>query len=888
MSATPSHNIARAEPQDPAASPLRSWRRWPVRLLLFLLLLWMAAEGISLFIQHSRLPRKFTGRLEAAFGRPVEVGSYDFSFWGGPVLEAQSVTVGEDPRFGHEYFLRADAMAIRLRWQGLLRGRFELGTLSLTRPSLNLVRNSTGDWNLAQWLPTPSPIPSGGALAGPAASPSMAFRRIEVDGGRINFKRGDEKLPFALVGVTGAVETESPGRWRINLAVTPWRAAIAVQDAGTVQISGHVGGTSSRLRPAALDVSWTDASLSDVLRLARGDDYGVRGQLALTLTARALDPINGWSVQTRAQLRQVHRWDLALRPDNPALNLIASLEWRPASPYVDLTDALLEAPHSHARFSGRVAWNNAETFPSSEPGAVQLALSPSQLDMSDLLSWVRAFRPGIADDLAVRGWADARATLSGWPLRWVDAQVSSESVDFSAARLRAQAHLGPVRFRYSRGIVSLLPLVLSWRLPDAPPGAPPLGSFRIDMAAQKPFNATPSWHTAGSAGEMRDGIALAGALGWNISSDVDLAGPFSCDLQWQGLLLPWQARPVGWLQLGSPAAGSDAASLRMPFLNQPIDQLRLRAELKETARHVTLSSAQAFGAHWTGTLDRRAPGDPWQFALSADRLAAADLDRWLNPRWRETFLGRMLPFLNARPPADTVPENLRATGRLTFAQFALAPLEIRRLQGNLSIAGRHVALTDATGQFYGGALSGSLDAHLNAAPSYDMSLEFSKVDLSALSANWPGLADLFAGSASGAASFQTQGATREALANSLACRGTARVNAPQLRNIDLAKSLREAARRPGVSVFREASATFSCAAGKLQFRNLLLSAPAESIDASGIIDFRRNLDLRLQLLPPDAGPSPATAATPISQLTGSLDAPQIKRLLPSAPNRRSR
>lgn len=861
-----------------------------MRLLLFLLLLWMAAEGISLWIQHSRLTGKVTSRLEAAFGRPVEVGSYDFSFWGSPVLYARSVTVAEDPRFGHEYFLHADAMAIRLRWQGLLRGRIELGTLSLTRPSVNLVRSSSGAWNLAEWLPRPSQIPPPGALAGsaPAASASMRFSRIEVDGGRINFKRGDEKLPFALVGVTGAVETEGPGRWRINLAVTPWRAAVAVQDAGTVQISGHVGGTSSRLRPAALDVSWTDASLSDVLRLARGDDYGVRGQMALTLTARTLNQNDGWSVQTRAQLRQIHRWDLALRPDNPAVNLVARLDWLPAAPYVDLSEVLLEAPHSHARLSGRLAWSNAEIFPAPEPAAVQLVLSSSQLDMSDLLAWVRAFRPGVADDLAVRGWADAHATLSGWPLRWVDAQVSSEAVDFSAARLRSQAHLGPVRFRYTRGIVSLLPIVLSWRLPGAPPGAPPQGLFHMDMAAQKPFNAAPSWHATGSASEMRDGIALAGALGWNISSEVELAGPFSCDLRWHGMMLPWRARPVGWMELGSPPAGSHGASLRLPFLNQPIDQIQLRADLKEDARHITLSSAQAFGAHWTGSLERHSLDDPWQFALSTDHLSAADLDRWLNPRWRESFLGRMLPFLNSRPSADTVPENLQATGRITLAQFALAPLEIRRLQGNLRIAGRHLALTDATGQFYGGALAGSLDARLNAVPSYDMRLEFSAVDLPALSSNWPGLANLFAGSASAAVSFQTQGATREDLANSLVCHGTARVNDPQLRNLDLAKSLREAALRQGVSVFREASAAFSCAAGKLQFQNLLLSGPEESVNATGAIDFRRNLDLRLQLLPRDAAPTPATAATTIYQLTGSLATPQIKRLTPPAPPRRSR
>ena len=140
---------------------------------------------ISLAIQHTRLRRILTARIEAAFGRPVEVGSYDFSLWSGPALEANSVTVGEDPRFGHEYFLRAESMTVRLRGQSLLRGRIDLGTLSLTRPSLNLVRNSAGEWNLAEWLPQPAGNPSFSEVPVGPSLPSSAvrFRRIEVDGG---------------------------------------------------------------------------------------------------------------------------------------------------------------------------------------------------------------------------------------------------------------------------------------------------------------------------------------------------------------------------------------------------------------------------------------------------------------------------------------------------------------------------------------------------------------------------------------------------------------------------------------------------------------------------------------------------------------------------------
>src|ERR1700733_1037784 len=138
MSDTYLETIPRAEPLQPATPRLRILSRTLKWIFLLIVLSWIAAECASLAIQHTRLRRELTARIEASFGRPVEVGSYDFSFWGGPTLEAQSVTVAEDPRFGPEYFLRAESMTVGLRWQSLLRGRIDLGTLSLIRPSLNL------------------------------------------------------------------------------------------------------------------------------------------------------------------------------------------------------------------------------------------------------------------------------------------------------------------------------------------------------------------------------------------------------------------------------------------------------------------------------------------------------------------------------------------------------------------------------------------------------------------------------------------------------------------------------------------------------------------------------------------------------------------------------
>ena len=257
-------------------------RRWLRAALVVAGVMLSASWGLSRALQDGWARRSLLARLSASFGRPVEVGYFGFSLLSGLRFEAHTVSVAEDPRFGAEYFLRADELDASPRWAELLRGRFELGTLSFTNASLNLVRAADGHWNVESWLPpAPHPAPSGrrsGQPGGPHAAVRLAH--IEVDGGRINFKREVEKLPFALVDVSGSLDQDGAGRWNIDLQAHPARASVAVQDAGTLHLRGTVAGTSARLRPASLELFWEDASVADALRLASGGDHGVRGELA--------------------------------------------------------------------------------------------------------------------------------------------------------------------------------------------------------------------------------------------------------------------------------------------------------------------------------------------------------------------------------------------------------------------------------------------------------------------------------------------------------------------------------------------------------------------------------------------------------------------------------
>jgi hypothetical protein len=873
MSQTLYEPVAHAESLD--SLPRHSWTRWLTYILLFFAFLWAMDIGISFLIRHTRLQRRVTARLESVFGRSVEVGRYDFSLWGGPTLNAQSVTFGEDPRFGYEYFLRAESLTVHLRWQSLFRGHIELGTIALVKPSLNLVRNADGDWNVAEWLPKPNLSGGGAGSSGHAA---VRFGRIDVDSGRINFKRVSEKLPFALVNVNGYLEPDGQGRWTMNLQAAPTRAAVIVQRAGTIYVSGHVGGTSSRFRPAVLDLAWGDAALSDVLRLVRGYDYGIRGNFAMV--AHADTEGDDWHLQTHTEFRELHRWDLALRADNPALNLNAKMILYPLASGLDVSEATIETPHSSARATAHFSWVNTEDLLSARevqggaPGRFEI--TQSQIALGDVLAWVRAFHSNVAADVSLRGQASVKASVTANPLQLSSAAGIIDGGELLGAGMRVPAHLGHAQFRYDHGEISLAPATIAFGAGD--------GSVHMEAVTNPRRNEFPVYHLFGNLAQIRDVVMTTGALGWNISRGWDLAGPVRCDLRWQGAKFPWQTQPSGTIEWGGETGG---ATLLTPFLNQPVRQIRARVDLKTNTRHIALAAADAFGTRWAGTFDRRDAEGGWQFALTAEDLSGSNLDRWLNPRWRESFLDRMLPFLNSSSPVNAIPESLRAAGQIAVDQFTVAPVVVRHLQGELKIGGRHVQLSNARAESYGGVLGGWLDATLGAVPAYRTHVDYSRVDLGALTAASSRLGELFRGSASGGVNLSFRGADRTDLISSLECRGNARVAGMKFQNFNLQDSLAEGEIKPGVSAFDEAAAAFACRDGKIVFQNIVLIGAGEEIEGLGSVDFSRNMDLRLHIVPASPTNSQDEATTPATStdrgtfaLSGTLQSPAIKVIQP--------
>ncbi len=820
----------------------RSRKRKLLMAALALLAAWIGLNIAAPYIlKNERVKRALSARLASALGRPVEVGRFDVSLIGGPRLEAESVSVGEDPRFGYEYFLRAERLTAGLRWRALLRLRLEFGTLQLARPSFNVVQSADGGWNLRSWMPaTRASSAPGGAAAGAGVA---SLVRVEFDGGRINFKRGVDKHPLALIAVEGFVERNDDGAWRIDLQAMPMRAGVAAQQPGILEVRGVVQSAQPGSSPADVSVQWADASVSDALRLVIGHDYGMRGNASLQAQigwpgswppGQILSaPTAVGTLRMEARLTNVHRWDLPARAADPAVNLRVDGNWRwPFSLVV--SNGLLEAPGSNVRFSGNLS-AGAPQPPAS------LRVISSAISLNDLFSWYRAFRPGVSEAITVEGHSGVDLEIRGWPPRVERAVMATGGGAMRVAGAAAGGEplsFGPAELRFTRDArarssrIELRPVMLSFGDPrrESVASSVRTGTLRVDGFVAPSANWRAEWNLAGQTARAERWWAAAAALGvphlaaW-AANGWGVEGPAAIRMHWRGTAWPAALEAGGTLDVSG-------GTLRGAFLNQPVRLGVARVELGPGERRVTFNNAQLFGGAWSGTLRSRV-GQPWEVALTTERLDAAQTEHWLNPAARQGAPGILQRFAGSTGSTAELPAGLRATGRLNVAQFTLGRLTLRRLRGALKLetgAAWSVTLADAQADFFGGAAQGSFTAQFDTAarqPAYKADVNLNKVSLPALAAASARTAGLFDGQLGGRVSISAAGIGRDALLQSLQISGQVQLQRPRYLAMDLAASLRAGEMRRGTSEFTSASGEFGLdAERRLQIASLRLTLPA--------------------------------------------------------------
>ncbi|MGB2670253.1 MAG: AsmA family protein, partial [Candidatus Acidiferrum sp.] len=779
-------------------------RKWWKPALTVVALLVALQLGVSLLVRTHRLHSYLTTQLEKAFGRPVEVRRFSVQLLPAPELDAEQITVGEDPAFGNEYFLRADNLSAGLRWTGLLLGHFEFGTLSLSRPSLVLVRNSQGRWNLEQWLPPSKAAAEATArLYGPpvAIAPVNRLLKIEFEDGRVNFKNTDEKLPFALTGVSGSVDQVSPGRWQLRLEAQPWRSGVVLQSAGTVQVRGDLAGTSARLQPAQITVHWGQVSLADLFRLLRGSDYGMRGVFTLdgllksgarAANSNADTPAGQWIFSVEARASQIHRWDLIERSDNPRLRMGIKGRWDVAAGTVHAEEVTVEGPRSNLRGTANYVTGPSPSF--------EVQLDSSGIQAVDLLAWYRAFHPGIDDGVSAEQYFTGAMKLRGWPLTLEGAGFSSNGGIVHVPGIKVPVRIGPVRVQRERDTLVAEPVRIALGGAARDVNAP--RKRRIAALMENAADITYTQDLSGQSGSLsiegqvqkvEDLLKAAAAFGRPLNHGWELNGNALAVTHWD-----WH-KPEGGRWNGRIIFSK--AKLAVAGLNQPLVVQESTLNWKDGLRSVDMTKVNGFGGAWSGSIVERKiadgeEGPRWNFNLTADRMNAAELDRWVGPRARPNWLRRLLSsFLggsSASPAASDLVRQMNADGDLTIGELTIEKLKFSNVHAEGSLHDLQLDVRDADAQWAGGTVHAQLNAMFAPLPKYDVTAKLDRVNLAEIPVSGP-FAERLAGLASGTVHLVTDGVGRDELLQKLAGGGEVQLKNVEFRGWDVTASVADGA-----------------------------------------------------------------------------------------------
>ena len=113
-------------------------------------------------------------KLEQQLNRKVSLGDMSLGLF--PLrFRLGNLAIDDDPKFGNRPFIQTQELSVSVKLLPLLSKSVEVESLSLERPSVELIKNAQGVWNFAS-LGEKTPAPA----AAPASSSGQQFSAATI------------------------------------------------------------------------------------------------------------------------------------------------------------------------------------------------------------------------------------------------------------------------------------------------------------------------------------------------------------------------------------------------------------------------------------------------------------------------------------------------------------------------------------------------------------------------------------------------------------------------------------------------------------------------------------------------------------------------------------
>jgi AsmA protein len=781
----------------------------------------LALAGVVLALPFIIDVNRYRGQLQTAIqervGREVTLGRMAISLL--PLgLRVEDAVIGDDPAFGTERpFARVEELYVSPRFFPLLRGQFELRSVELRRPEIELVRNADGVWNFAT---LGGPDGAGAPAGAEGSSSSFVLNHLAITSGRVALTDGQRgrsvydnidleiedyaaDRPFTL-----ALGATLPGEGTQRLSLSG-RAGPVAQDAiamtpfdGRLELDDvSIGGVQQFLQLEALE--GTDAIISGGADLQNREGL-MSGSGSLRLDdARARGVEIGYPIgaefdlshDTGAERLTVEKGTLRLG-DTP-LSLTGTVDLQPQTPVLDVHVTAADASLAEA---ARLA------------SAFGVAFGAG----TDVAGRLNA-------DVRARGPAD-RPALDG-NVRLRDVSISGADIPQPVRTAAVDVALTPQEIRTNEFTAGTGGTSLGVRVTVRQYTTPtPVLDARVhttDADLGEVLNVARAW-----GAEAAEGTTATGRL----TVDVRATGPFDT--------LAYS---------GSGRLGD--ATITTPAITQP---LRVRSATLSFSQNTAVLENLAASVGKTnaeGRLTVRNFSSPQvQFQLSADTIDVKELQEILAAGEK----GEAEP--SQAQTSDSVLLRTTGNGSMRVGSITYDRLLLEDVQATATLDRGLMTLDPLTAALFGGRHRGSIVVDARRTPaSFTVSSDLEKVDANRLASAVTSVRDVIYGALGTRArvSFAADGGDN--IAQSL--NGSLSVNLAEGRiaNMDITREVGNIARFVTGQGQAERSTSIAGLSGNFDVRNgvartqdLRASIEGGTMGATGTINLvDQSLDLRL-------------------------------------------
>ncbi len=678
---------------------LRSSRGRVIAGIALVLVLFLVRPGAQ------RLRTRIVRSISLALGRPVDVGSVSLRLLPQPGFDLENFVVHEDPEFGAEPVLQSSDVVATVRVSSLLRGRLEIARLNLTEPSINLVRNGQGRWNLERLIErtastSVAPTAKGKSEARPA------FPYIEADRSRINLKLEQEKEPYTLTEATFAWWQDSENTWGVRLKAQPMRTDFNLSDTGVLTVEGSWQRSASlHETPVKLALQWEGAQLGQASKLALGQDKGWRGSVRVIATLSGTP--RDLTLQSEGVIEDFRRFDIS---GERALRLAAH-----CAAHYSSADHVFSAVACRAPVGDGVIALSGSVSPMAGARTYNLTMLAQKIPLQPLVEFARRVKKDLPRDMVAAGRLDGNFTLrhtaadATGPV-W---QGSGEVLALSLRSPLTNTRLAPdkIPFTVSAGGNPALHRVSTGvHNPATAPGMETrldVGPFNVALGGATNAVVRGQFSRSGYSFLMQGGAEVQRLL--EVARTLGLPAPqpaangeaqisLRADGKWAGFAA---ATVTGTAQLHSVTA-------RLSALNEPLEIESASLELTPNSTAVRRLTATAAGNTWHGslTVPRKCAAPhacPILFDLHTDEFATDELSSLVNQTPSDQpWYHFQSPQTKARPYLA----NLHAIGKLTANRVLIHNLAASRVSAEIELEQGRLQLSNLHADVLGGRHAG--------------------------------------------------------------------------------------------------------------------------------------------------------------------------------------